>query len=252
MNSVNRFSSRVENYAKFRPGYPPGVLEILNSECRLTRHSVIADVGSGTGLLSEVFLKNCNAVFGIEPNELMRTTAESLLKGFAHFNSVAATAEKTTLPDSSIDFVTAGQAFHWFDREAAKQEFVRILKPDGWVVLIWNARRVGSTAFLREYEALLLRYSADYAQVRHEHAEEGIGHFFAPHAMKSAHLDNVQRFDFQSLKGRLCSSSYAPEAGDPNFDRMMTELQKIFDAHNENGVVNFEYDTRVYYGHLGG
>lgn len=252
MNSVNRFSSRVENYAKYRPGYPPGVLEILNSECGLTRDSVIADVGSGTGLLSDVFLKNGNAVFGIEPNDLMRTTAENLLKGFAHFRSVAATAEKTTLPDGSMDFVTAGQAFHWFDREAAKQEFVRILKPDGWVVLIWNARRVGSTAFLREYEALLLRYSADYAKVRHEHAEEGIEQFFAPQAMKSDSLKNVQRFDFPSLKGRLCSSSYAPEPGNPNFERMLEELQDIFSAHNENGVVNFEYDTRVYFGHLRG
>ena len=252
MNSVNRFSSRVENYAKYRPGYPSGVLETLKSECGLTRDSVIADVGSGTGLLSEVFLKNGNTVFGIEPNELMRTTAESLLKGFTHFRSVVATAEKTTLPESSVDFVTAGQAFHWFDREAAKHEFARILKPDGWVVLIWNARRVGSSPFLREYEALLLRYSADYAKVRHENAEEGIEQFFAPHAMKSASVANVQQFDFPSLEGRLCSSSYAPEAGHPHFNRMMSDLHNIFDTHNENGVVNFEYDTRVYYGHLRG
>src|SRR6185503_18677591 len=154
MNSVSRFSSRVEDYAKYRPGYPSELLEILNSECGLSRESVIADVGSGTGLLSEVFLRNGNTVFGIEPNELMRTTAEGLLKGFEHFQSVVGTAEKTTLPESSVDFVTAGQAFHWFDRAAAKQEFARILKPDGWVVLIWNARRVGSTPFLREYEAL--------------------------------------------------------------------------------------------------
>ena len=250
MNSVSRFSSRVENYAKYRPGYPPGVLEILNSKCGLTRESVIADVGSGTGLLSEVFLRNGNTVFGIEPNELMRTTAESLLKDFDHFRSVVGTAEKTSLPESSVDFVTAGQAFHWFDREAAKQEFARILKSDGWVVLIWNARRVGSTPFLREYETLLLRYGADYAKVRHENAEEGIEQFFPPHAMKSASLDNVQRFDFPSLKGRLCSSSYAPEPGDPNFNRMVADLQNIFDTHNENGVVNFEYDTRLYYGHL--
>jgi SAM-dependent methyltransferase len=201
MNSVSRFSSRVENYAKYRPGYPAGVLEILNSKCGLTRESVIADVGSGTGLLSEVFLRNGNTVLGIEPNELMRITAESLLQGFEHFRSLAGTAEKTTLPESSVDFVTAGQAFHWFDAEVAKLEFARILKPDGWVVLIWNARRVGSTPFLREYEALLLRYSADYATVRHENAEEGIEQFFAPHPMKSASLDNVQRLDFPLAEG---------------------------------------------------
>ncbi|HEX9629215.1 MAG TPA: class I SAM-dependent methyltransferase [Pyrinomonadaceae bacterium] len=250
MNSITRFSSRVENYAKYRPGYPPGLLEILQSKCGLTKEAVIADIGSGTGLLSEAFLENGNAVFGIEPNELMRIKAERLPKSFAHFRSVAATAENTTLPDESIDFITAGQAFHWFDREAAKQEFRRILKPEGWVVLVWNARRLDSTAFLREYEALLLRYSPDYPVVRHENIDDGIGEFFAPQPMMCASLENVQRLDFESLKGRLSSSSYAPEAGQPNFELMLSELRNIFNAHNENGVVNFEYDTKIYYGHL--
>jgi SAM-dependent methyltransferase len=250
MNSVNRFSSRVENYAKYRPGYPPGILEILKLACGLTEQSLIADIGAGTGLLSDVFLKNGNSVFGIEPNELMRAKAESLLKDFPRFTSVAATAENTTLPDRSIDFITAGQAFHWFDRKAAKQEFARILKPDGWVVLIWNARRLNATAFLRDYEALLLRYSRDYPVVRHENIEDGIEGFFEPQPLVSASLDNVQRLDFLSLKGRLCSSSYAPEESDSNFDRMLSDLHDIFSVHNENGIVNFEYDTRIYYGHL--
>jgi len=252
MNSVNRFSSRVVNYAKYRPGYPSGVLEILKSDCGLTQESVIADVGSGTGLLSEVFLKNGNAVFGVEPNELMRAKAESLQKTFANFRSVAATAENTTLPDGSIDFISAGQAFHWFDRTAARREFVRILKPNGWVVLTWNARRLDSTNFLRDYEALLLRYSPDYPIVRHENVDAGIAGFFAPQPMRTASFENVQRLDFDSLKGRLCSSSYAPEAGHPNFAPMIVDLRQIFNAYNENGVVNFEYDTRIYFGHLRG
>ena len=252
MNSVDRFSSRVENYAKFRPGYPPGILDVLKSDCGLTKESVIADVGSGTGLLSQVFLKNGNVVFGIEPNQLMRAKANDLLKEYANFRSVAATAETTTLPDGSVDFITAGQAFHWFDREAAKQEFIRILKPKGWVVLVWNARRLDETAFLRDYEGLLLRYSPDYPVVRHENVDEGIAGFFAPEAMKLVSLENSQRFDFEALKGRLCSSSYAPEPGNSNFELMLRELQDIFNAYNENGVVDFDYDTRIYYGHLRG
>ena len=137
-------------------------------------------------------------------------------------------------------------------KQLAKKEFARILKPEGWVVLVWNARRLDSTAFLRDYEALLLRYSPDYPVVRHENVDEGIAGFFAPHNVNSASLENVQRFDFESLKGRLCSSSYAPESGNPNFERMLKELHDIFSAHNENGVVNFDYDTRVYYGRLRG
>jgi SAM-dependent methyltransferase len=252
MNSVSRFSSRVENYAKYRPGYPPEVIEILKSACGLTAESIMADIGSGTGLLSELFLNNGNLVFGVEPNELMRERAERLLKASVHFRSVAATAENTTLPDGSIDFITAGQAFHWFDRKATKQEFARIVKPDGWVALIWNARRIGSTAFLREYEALLLRYSSDYATVRHENVDKEIEGFFSPLPMTSASVENLQRFDFESLQGRLRSSSYAPEPGQPDFEPLLKELQEIFTAYNENGVVNFEYDTKIYYGHLRG
>lgn len=252
MNSVDRFSSRVENYAKFRPGYPTGILDVLKSDCGLTKESVIADVGSGTGLLSQVFLNNGNVVFGIEPNQLMRAKAHDLLKGYANFRSVAATAENTTLPEGSVAFITAGQAFHWFDQEAAKREFIRILKPKGWVVLIWNARRLDETAFLRDYEGLLLRYSPDYPVVRHENIDEGIAGFFAPEPMKLVSLENAQRFDFEALKGRLCSSSYAPEPGNPNFEPMLKDLQDIFNAYNENGVVNFDYDTRVYYGRLRG
>jgi SAM-dependent methyltransferase len=252
MNSVERFSSRVENYAKFRPGYPFGILDVLKSNCGLTKESVIADVGSGTGLLSQVFLKNGNVVFGIEPNQLMRAKADDLLKEYANFRSVAATAEITTLPDGSVDFITAGQAFHWFDRTAAKQEFIRILKPKGWVVLVWNARRLDETAFLRDYEGLLLQYSPDYPVVRHENIDEEIAGFFAPEPMKLVSLENAQRFDFEALKGRLCSSSYAPEPGNTNFELMLRDLQDIFNAYNENGVVNFDYDTRIYYGHLRG
>jgi SAM-dependent methyltransferase len=252
MNSVDRFSSRVENYAKFRPGYPPGILDVLKSDCGLTRESVIADVGSGTGLLSLVFLKYGNVVFGIEPNELMRAKAGELLKSFPNFRSVAATAETTTLPDGSVDFITAGQAFHWFDRANAKREFIRILKPDGCVVLVWNSRRLDDTAFLRDYEGLLLSYSPDYPVVRHENVDDEITGFFAPQPMKLASLENVQRFDFEALKGRLCSSSYAPEPGNPNFELMLKDLQDIFNTYKENGVVNFDYDTRIYYGHLRG
>jgi SAM-dependent methyltransferase len=182
----------------------------------------------------------------------MRAKANELLKGFANFRSVAATAEATTLPDGSVDFITAGQAFHWFEQAAAKREFTRILKRDGWVVLVWNARRLDATPFLRDYEELLIRYSPDYPVVRHENVDDRIAGFFAPQPMKLASLENVQRFDFEALKGRLCSSSYAPEPGNPNFELVLTDLQDIFNAHNEDGVVNFDYDTQVYYGHLHG
>ena len=245
-----RFSSRVENYVKYRPNYPKAVVDILKSECGLTSNSVIADVGSGTGILSELFLMNGNKVFGIEPNAAMRMAAEQQLKEFANFLSIAAAAEATTLDSHCVDFITAGQAFHWFERRKAKTEFARILKSGGWVVLIWNERLLDSTPFLRAYEDLLLQYGTDYDKVRHENVALELTEFFAPETFKYKSLPNLQQFDFESLKGRVGSASYTPEPGHPDFEPMLSKLLEIFSMHESGGIVSFEYETRIYYGHL--
>jgi ubiquinone/menaquinone biosynthesis C-methylase UbiE len=249
-DTTSRFSTRADNYAKYRPDYPVALIDILKSECGLDNASIIADVGSGTGILSELFLKNGNKVVGIEPNASMRMVAERLLKDYSNFVSLEATAESTTLDSQSIDFITAAQAFHWFARAEAKTEFVRILKPGGWVVLIWNERRLDSTPFLRDYEDLLLRYGTDYQEVRHENVAGEIAKFFAPESFELRNLDNSQHFDLAALKGRVGSASYTPETGHPNFEPMISRLEEIFNRHKRNDTVIFEYDTRIYYGHL--
>ena len=247
---LTRFSNRSDNYAKFRPGYPAGVIEILKGDCGFSEISVIADIGSGTGILSELLLQNGNSVVAIEPNAAMREVAERLLQRYEKFRSINAAAEATTIETASVDFVTAAQAFHWFHRAQAKREFARILKPEGWVVLIWNERRLDSTVFLRAYEDLLLRYGTDYEKVRHEKVTGEIAEFFSPESFELQTLENAQHFDFVSLKGRLLSSSYAPDQGHPKFVPMLEELEAIFDANQKDGIVNFEYETKVYYGHL--
>ncbi len=214
-DSTQRFSNRVEAYIRSRPGYPAALLERLREACGLTPDAVIADVGSGTGILSEIFLANGNPLFGVEPNEAMRAAAERLLAGYPRFTSVAATAEATTLPSGSVDFVTAGQAFHWFDRERARAEFVRILRPGGWVVLVWNDRRMGSTPFLEGYEQLLQRFGTDYEQVTHTNvSEEALARWFGP-GWAVATFPSHQDFEWEGLKGRLLSSSYTPAPGPP-------------------------------------
>ena len=206
MDPVKRFSNRVETYSKYRPGYPPPVVDFLKTECGLSRDSIIADVGSGTGILSELFLKHGNRVFGVEPNREMREAGERILADYSKFKSVEGSAESTSLPDRSVDFITAAQAFHWFDRERTCTEFARILKPGGWVILLWNERRTDSTPFLRDYEDLLLAYGTDYQEVRHENVYENIAAFFAPQPFKLQFFENKQVFDYEGLKGRLVSS----------------------------------------------
>lgn len=250
VDSISRFTTRVKNYAKFRPTYPPAIIDLLRADCGLTEASVIADVGSGTGILSELFLEHGNTVYGVEPNAEMRTAAESLLSDYPRFKSFDGTAESTKLQSDSIDFVTAAQAFHWFEPKKTRAEFGRILKPGGWVALIWNERRLDSTPFLRAYEQLLLRYGTDYKQVRHENVTGDIAGFFAPQGFRRESFENVQHFDFESLQGRVLSASYTPGSDHPSFEPMITALRELFEVHQKHGSIAFEHDTRVYYGHL--
>jgi SAM-dependent methyltransferase len=247
---TRRFSSRVDNYVRFRPGYPKEILATLKSECGLSVQSVIADIGSGTGKLTELFLANGNPVFGVEPNRDMREVGERLLKHFPQFTSVAATAEETTLPNSSPDFIVAGQAFHWFDRDRCRKEFARILRPGGWVVLIWNDRKTKSSPFLIEYENLLKTYATDYSKVDHKQIDDEVVQDFFGYAPAKQFFPSGQKFDFEGLKGRLLSSSYAPEQGQPGHTEMLSELESLFNARQENGNVEFAYDTVVYYGKM--
>ena len=243
-----RFSDRVENYVRYRPGYPPGILYLLRREAGLTPASVIADIGSGTGISTRLFLTEECAVYGVEPNREMRQAAECLLAGWPAFRSVDGTAQATTMADKSVDLIVAAQAFHWFNTPETRAEFTRILKPAGRIVLIWNERLTDAAPFLRDYEQLLLRFGTDYASVRHENTDaSALAQFFAgPYAAHT--FPNEQRFDFTALQGRLLSSSYAPAAGHPQHERMIAELRRIFDLHQSNGEVCFLYDTRVYLG----
>jgi len=250
-DSKERFSDRVDDYVRFRPGYPPALLDLLKNACGLGPGRVVADVGSGTGILTRLLLESGARVIGVEPNAAMRTAAERTLAGNERFESIDASAEATTLHAGSVDLVTAAQAFHWFDPTRARLEFARILRPSGFVALIWNQRR--DSAFNRDYEEMLERYAVEYAHVRERDraAEPRIRAFFAPASPDVARFDNEQRFDEAGLRGRLMSSSYAPRAGDPSHEPMLRRLAEIFATHAREGLVTFAYETVVWYGRLG-
>lgn len=243
-----RFSDRVENYIRHRPGYPPEIVETLVRKAGLTPTSIVADIGSGTGISAEMFLKAGYQVIGVEPNAAMRAAAERLLSNHAGFRSVDGSAQATTLPDHSVDLILAAQAFHWFDTLETRTEFDRILKPGGHAALLWNVRQLDSTPFLRDYEALLIEFGTDYTEIRHENiGAESLRRFF--HGSHSIdRFRNSQTFDYPALEGRLLSSSYAPGPDHPRHQEMLRELRRTFDLHQSNGLVEFEYTTELYVG----
>jgi SAM-dependent methyltransferase len=249
-DAKQRFSNRVADYVRYRPGYPAALLDVLREECGFDPGSVIADIGSGTGLLSELFLKNGNRVFGVEPNEEMRVAGEEYLQQHRNFASVNGAAEATTLAGASVDFVTAGQAFHWFDPQAARREFVRILKPGGWVVVVWNDRRMEEAQVTREYESLLERFGIDYQRVKDAYPENAAMVSFFDGVVLQRDLANHQILDWDGFRGRLHSSSFTPREGHPNFAPMMAALEEIFRTHQRDGRVRMEYFTRAFFGQL--
>lgn len=246
-----RFLGRVEYYRKYRPGYPEDLLAWLRELSALKPGHRVADVGSGTGLLAELFLRHGHPVVGVEPNSEMRRTAEDHLKRYPSFRSIDGRAEATTLGNRSVDLIVAGQAFHWFQIERARKELRRIANPSAFAVLVWNQRKTESTEFLRGYEELLLRHGTDYARVRHENVgEDQLQAFFDPQSFHRKILANSQVFDREGLIGRTLSCSYAPLAGRPGHLPLMRALDRIFEEWQVEGRVTFEYDTLVYAGRL--
>jgi SAM-dependent methyltransferase len=255
LSSTQRFSSRVDYYLRARPKYPAALLRFFQSELGLSPANVVADIGSGTGFLTELFVRNGNPTFAVEPNGPMRAAAEASLKDWPNFHSVDGTAKATTLADGSVDFITAGQAFHWFDVDLAAKEFRRILKPNGVVALIWNERLSDASAFMSEYDKLIATFRKDgessRAKLQDDNGEQYIRQFFGSSGFRVANFENPQMLDRQGLVDRIISSSYMPLPGEERHDELLKSTHALFDAHQQNHSVGVLHETRVYYGSLG-
>ena len=243
--SIKRFSDRVEDYVKYRPVYTTHVVSILKNKFVLDEFSIIADIGSGTGISSKLFIDNGNKVYGVEPNKQMREAAELFFLENKNFVSISGTAEETNLPNKSIDLIFSGQAFHWFDKNSAKKEFNRILKKEGHIVLAWNERDEKDD-FQKEYEKILQQIP-EYAEVNHKNiSDDQISTFFSPAKMHKESIENLQIFNLESLKGRLRSSSYFPKQGKLH-ENIVRQVEGLFYKFEKNGVINFLYETNIYW-----
>lgn len=249
LDPTQRFTNRADNYARYRPTYPAAVLNCLRDECGLGPGTEVADVGSGTGILTTLLLERGATVYAVEPNGAMRAAAEAALGASPRFVSVDGRAEATTLADASVDLVTAAQAFHWFEPVATRAEFRRILRPGGRVALVWNGRDESGGGFAADYEALLDDYARDYRQVRRDARLGNIDILF-PDGYERRTFHHERRLDYESVYGGLLSASYAPLPGDPRHEPMIARLRAIFDSHQQEGFVVLPYATNLYYGRL--
>lgn len=245
---TDRFSRKAEVYSKYRPSYPTKILEILGIEIGFTSDKIVADIGSGTGILSKIFLDNGNFVYGIEPNNQMRSFAEKNLACFRKFVSLNRLAERTGLPDSSVDLVTAGQALHWFDRDLARTEFARILKKKtGCVMIIYNERKK-KDATMDDYDSLVDRHAAKSETPDVD--SEYLTNFFAHKDYKEFTVPNEQALDYDGLVGRATSASYLPSKGEPGFDVLEKDVTELFNRYAQNGKITLRYETIIFLGQI--
>lgn len=246
--ATERFSDRADAYVRGRPSYPNAIVDYLEHAGALKTGQTIVDIGVGTGLSAEPFLRSGYSVIGVEPNGEMRTAGDQQLRAYTNYRSVAGAAEKTSLSSASADLVIAGQAFHWFDAPRAAHEARRILRPGGWAALIWNDRQSIGSAFLAGYEALLRTHGVDYAKVIHRHVDDkAIAQFFAPVHAAVITFDNPRELEREDLLALAGSASYLPPPNDPRHAAMVLALNALFDAHAKNGKVQMMYRTRMHY-----
>jgi SAM-dependent methyltransferase len=248
-DATARFTERADVYTRGRPAYPDAVVAHLVLVGALPPHGTVVDLGVGTGLSAEPFLRAGHTVIGVEPNASMRAVGDQRLAAYGRYLSVDGSAEDTTLSAECADLVVAGQAFHWFDLALAATETRRILKQDGWAALIWNDRPATGSAFLEGYEQLLKTYGIDYSQVTHRHVDEdAINRYFAPAQCRTAYFDNPRDLDRESLLALVGSASYMPAPGHPRHAAMVKAVEELFAAHASDGCVRMQYRTRLHYG----
>jgi SAM-dependent methyltransferase len=244
-----RFTGRVEEYAKYRPGYPEQIINLLENKIEFNEAKDIADVGCGTGRLSRLFLTNGNLVFGVEPNEEMRVMSEKLLSKFINFISVDGTAEETKLADHSVDVITVGQAFHWFDLKQTRKEFKRILRKDGHVVIVWN-ERTNNTHVMKAVNKILKSLNQEHEEAEKNLVDKNLlSTFYGVEKVHTSTFPNFQMLDLAGLKGRIHSISYVPDSGSEH-KRIMGEVKDVFEKYNNGGLVKIEYTTKVFYGKM--
>lgn len=239
-NPKSRFSNRVGNYTKYRPNYPKEIIKFLNSAIGLTKEHIIADIGSGTGISSKLFLDNGNQVYGIEPNVQMREAGEKYLTGYGNFHSIDGDSEDTKLESESVDIIISGQAFHWFEPEPTKKEFLKILKPQGFVVIFNNRRKFSDDKFMNEYMDLVERYSEEELS---NSLKVDLPSFFDGKTIYKEIFPNPQVFNLERLIGDLVSYSYIPNEENTRFNHMISEFELLFKKYSNNEKIIFDYET---------
>lgn len=247
MDNTTKFTGRASAYAQARPSYATEFFEYLTNTMGISKDSVFADIGSGTGKFSKQILEIGCKVFCVEPNADMRKEAEHQLSGYKGFISVNGTDEGTTINAETIDYITVAQAFHWFNPIAFRQECLRILKKVGKVILIWNTKR--KSEMVIEHDKLCSRFCPEFKGFSGglDSMNDTINTFFN-HKYELIRFNNDIYYNKEKFIQRALSASYALQQTDNNYVEFISSLESLFDKYSFNGTLVEPNDTVAYIG----
>ena len=244
----NLFAGKASIYSRYRPGYPREIIQILEEETGFNNDWKVADIGSGTGILSGLFIENGNTVYCVEPNYEMQSEALRRYDNLGNHIPVTGTAEHTNLREQSIDLIVAGQSFHWFNTDLAKEEFGRIIRPGGFAALIWNNRSEDEGTFSREYDKICVKYSRNYHGTGSTAITEETFQNFFTHGYRRYNIQNYRQIDQDGVVGRYLSAIYALKPEDSDYGIAMKSLMDLFRRFQKDGKVTMEYTTEIVIG----
>ncbi len=246
----HKFDKKGEIYSKARPSYPDKLFSYLQEQKLIFESTVAADIGSGTGIFTEKLCSYVSRIFAVEPNDDMRSIAESKYAAHENIISVNGSAENTKLGDKSVDFITVAQAFHWFDRQSFKAECRRILKDRGKILLVWNDRDTESELIRENYD-INRRFCPNFKDSSNgiDFSKDAFSDFFGDD-FGVVQFRNDLMYDENAFVSRCLSSSYAPRPGEEKYNEYVAELQELFKKHSQNDTIPYPYITRCYIGRV--
>ncbi len=249
MDACSRYSSKAEIYARYRWDYAYEAIQAIFNATSISTDSVVADIGSGTGILTRHFVGRVKNVYAIEPNPEMRQWAEKNLSSYPSFCSLGTRAEATGLADKCVSLITIGQALHWFDPEPGLREFKRILKPGGWLAVLSNQAVANEldqalqTLFIKENDW-------DISLAANLPAPKPVSFFYGEGYYSQMWFPQRREETWEEFFGSLCSNSHAPDNGNPSFQTFELAARRVFDQFSRHSLVTVDFVTELTLGSI--
>ncbi len=246
MNTTQVYSSKAEKYARYRWSYAPEAIQTILDVTGITAESVVADIGAGTGILTQEFVGQVKRIFAVEPNPEMRAIATRKLAQYPSCQVVDGRSEATTLADNSIDLITAAQAIHWFDPQAAKKEFHRILKPAGWLAI---CRNYGTDHELGEALQDVYPVETDTETLMIGKSQPRSFYFEDGEYRRQEYPFKIQ-VTWEEFFGGVSTASFAPDEGSLLYAEFENGVRKVFDRFSSEGLILQQGVTELYLGQI--